>query len=168
MRDSFLGAAMINLTRRPWTLIKLLTSFGLVASASWSQAFAIDGPSFDCSHGVRQTLAIVLCTNPAAAQADWDVNRAYWALFSDDSEEKNFNQYVNQRCALPRLETQQERAGRIVIQELGRRFGPGLPMIPAVQPLTEQHVRCVITAFHNRAATLRGRLTGDALIESKP
>ena len=94
------------------------------------------------------------------------IGTAYWALFTDDREETTFNQAVNLRCALPRLETQQERAGRILIQELGRRFGPGLPIIPARQPLTEQHVRCVIAAFHNRAAALRSRLTGDALIES--
>jgi peptidoglycan hydrolase-like protein with peptidoglycan-binding domain len=115
---------------------------------------------------VRQTLAVILCTNREAARADWDVRRAYWAHFSDDRQETTFNEEVNRRCALPRLETQQERAGRIFAQELGRRFGPGLPVIPAQQPLTEQHVRCVIAAFHNRAAEIRARLTGDALVES--
>ena len=132
-----------------------------------SQAIAVDGPSFDCSHGVRQTLAVILCINPEAAQADWDVNRAYWALFTDDREETKFNEAVNQRCAIPPLETQQERAGRFFVQELTREmFGSsGLP-IPTPQPLTEQHVRCVVNAFHNRAATLRSRLTGDALAES--
>jgi uncharacterized protein YecT (DUF1311 family) len=156
----------MNITRRARTLIKLL-ALALVVSVSGSQAFAVSGPSFDCSHGVRQTLAVILCMNPEAAQADWDVNRAYWALFRDDREETTFNESVNLRCALPRLETQQEQAGRIFIQELGRRFGPGLPIIPAPQPLTEQHVQCVISTFHNRAAALRARLTGDALFESK-
>jgi hypothetical protein len=104
--------------------------------------------------------------NPEAARADWDVNRAYWAVFTDDREETTFNEAVNRRCALPPLETQQERAGRIFAQELGRRFGPGLPVIPASQPLTEHHVQCVISAFHNRAAAIRARLTGDALVES--
>jgi uncharacterized protein len=51
-----------------------------------SSAFAVDGPSFDCSHGVRQTLAAILCTVPEAAQADWDVNSAYWALFADEKQ----------------------------------------------------------------------------------
>src|SRR5262249_37095570 len=57
--------------------------------------------------------------------------------------------------------------GRVFIQQLGSRFGRGLPIIPASQPLTEQHVRCVVSAFHSRAAELRSRLTGDALVESK-
>ena len=133
-----------------------------------SRAFAVDGPSFDCSKGVGQTLAIILCTVPEAAQADWDLNRAYWALFTDDREETNFNHAVSQRCGLPQLETQQQRSGRVFIQELGRRMGPGFPVpaIPAPQPLTEQHVRCVISAFHNQAAALRGRLRGYALAES--
>ena len=132
---------------------------------SGNNAFAVDGPSFDCSQGVRQTLAVILCVDPEAAQADWDVNRAYWALFTDDREETAFNQMVIQRCALPRLETTQERAGRIFIQEMGRRFGPGLA-IPTPQPVTQNHVQCVINAFHNRAAALRGRLTGNALAEA--
>jgi len=133
---------------------------------SRGQVFAVDGPSFDCSHGVRQTLAVILCTNPEAAQADWDVNRAYWALFTDDREETKFNEAVNQRCAIPPLETQQETAGRVFVQEFSRRMlGSGLS-IPTPQPLTEQHVRCVVNAFHNRAAELRSRLTGDALVES--
>jgi peptidoglycan hydrolase-like protein with peptidoglycan-binding domain len=104
---------------------------------SGSHAFAVDGPSFDCSHGVRQTLAVILCMSPEAAQADWDVNRAYWALFTDDREETTFNEAVNQRCA-----------------------------ISTPQLVTEQHVRCVINAFHKRAAALRNRLTGNALAES--
>jgi hypothetical protein len=146
---------MMNITYRIRTLIKLLTLFGLVASAGWSQAFAVDGPSFDCSHGVRQTLAVILCMNAEAARADWEVNRAYWAHYRDDRQETVFNESVNRRCALPRLETQQERAGRIFAQELGRRLGPGLPVIPAPQPLTEQHERCVIAAFHNRGRDTR-------------
>lgn len=133
---------------------------------SSSQAFAVEGPSFDCTHGVRQTLAAILCTNPEAAEADWDVNRAYWALFSDDREETKFNEAVNQRCAIPPLETQQERAGRVFVQEFSRRMlGSGLPL-PTPQPLTEQHVRCVVKMFHDRATALRSRLTGDALAES--
>ena len=106
-------------------------------------AFAIDGPSFDCSRGVRQTLAVVLCTSREAAQADWNLNRAYWALFTDDKEETSFNEAVNQRCALPRLE-----------------------MTSMGQPLTERHVMCVVNAFENRASALRNRLTGDARVES--
>jgi uncharacterized protein len=87
-----------------FVIIALVLSVG-------NPALAVEGPSFDCTHGVRQTLAVILCTDPEAAQADWDVNRAYWALFADDREETTFNESVNLRCALPRLETQQERAG---------------------------------------------------------
>ena len=131
-----------------------------------SGAFAVDGPSFDCSRGVRQTLAAILCTNQEAAQADWDVNSAYWALFADDREETTFNETVRQRCALPPLMTGGERAGRVVIQDLSRRT-PGSPLrIPTSQPVTEKHVRCVVSAFQSRAQALRGRLTGEALAES--
>jgi peptidoglycan hydrolase-like protein with peptidoglycan-binding domain len=103
--------------------------------------------------------------NPEAAAADWDVNRAYWALFADDREETTFNREVIQRCALPTLETPQEQAGRIFVQEFARRIGSPLPIV-GPQPLTDQHVRCVINAFRNRATALRTRLRGDALVES--
>ena len=66
---------------------EMFTFFALVVSFSGTEALAVNGPSFDCSNGVRQTLAVILCTDPAAAQADWDVNRAYWALFTDDRRE---------------------------------------------------------------------------------
>ena len=45
-------------------------------------------------------------------------------------------------------------------------WGQPLP-IPGPQPITQNHVRCVITTYHNRAAMLRGKLQGDALVESK-
>lgn len=115
-----------------------------------SSAFAIDGPSFNCSQGVRNSLAAILCTNPEAAQADWDLSTAYWASFADTQDEKRFSESVYQRCALPRIETEQQRT---------------VPM-STPQAVTEHHVRCVITAFNNRAAVLRGRLKGDALTES--
>src|SRR5450759_3866407 len=104
-----IGAVIINIRRRTRTLTKRFTFLAIVVSISGTQALAVNGPSFDCSHGVRQTLAVILCMNPEAAQADWDVNRAYWALFTDDREETTFNQSINVRCALPRPETQQER-----------------------------------------------------------
>jgi hypothetical protein len=44
-------------------------------------------------------------------------------------------------------------------------IGPGF-LPPITQPLTEWHVKCVVNAFHNRAAGLRSRLTGDARAES--
>src|SRR5689334_13438962 len=119
---------------------------------------AVEGPSFDCRSGVRQTLAVILCTVPEAAQADWNLSSAYWALFSDDREEATFNTTVNQRCALPPLETQQQRNGRFFIQQLGRGAGLPIPNIPSPEPVTERHVRCVINAFNARTAALRERL----------
>jgi hypothetical protein len=159
-----MGAVMFYIERGLREIIQLIILATTVLLSN-GQAFAVDGPSFDCSHGVWQTLAVILCTDPEAAQADWDVNRAYWALFNDGREEAKFTEMVNQRCALPRLETAQERAGRLFMQQFSRSFGPGLP-IPTLQPVTKQHIGCVISAFHNRATALRGRLTGDALIES--
>src|SRR5262245_59996686 len=157
---------MFLCSRRAFHLTAI--SAGLLFSSA-NNLFAVERPSFDCSKGVRQTLAVILCAVPEAARADWNVNSAYWALFSDDREEITFNMAVNQRCALPSLETQQQRAGRIFIQELGRRMGTGLPIpnIPSPEPLTEQHVGRVINAFNTRAAALRERLRGDALVESK-
>ena len=100
--------------------------------------FAVEGPSFDCTHGVNTALAIILCSSPEAARADWDLVSAYWAFSSDDRDQSTFNQSMKQRCALP---------------------------VPP-QPITQSHVRCVISAFRNRAAMLRSKLKGDALAES--
>src|ERR1700742_909210 len=96
-----------------------------------SAAFAIDGPSFDCSHGVRQTLAAILCSVPSAAQADWDLSNAYWALNSDDREETRFGQEVNRRCGLPPLETSGEQAGRLMLQGIGSMIAGAPLRIPA-------------------------------------
>jgi hypothetical protein len=142
------------------SIIQLVTA--AVFLLGGSGAFAVNGPSFDCSRGVRQTLAAILCTNQEAAQADWDLSTAYWASSTDNGNEKEFAESVYQRCALPRVEMEQERTARIIAQGLsGGMFG-----MPTPQPVTEQHVRCVISAFHNQAALLRNRLTGDALAES--
>ena len=54
-------------------IVQLATAAFLLGGGS---AFALDGPSFDC-HGVRQTLAVILCSNVEAAQADCTVN---WRL----------------------------------------------------------------------------------------
>jgi hypothetical protein len=131
-------------------------------------ASAVDGPTFDCSRGVNSALAIILCSDPDAARADWNVSSAYWALSTDDQGESAFSQSVNQRCALPRQETPEERAARAFAQQVGGAWGGyRLPVpVPGPQPISRNHVRCVISAFHNRAATLRSKLKGDALTES--
>jgi peptidoglycan hydrolase-like protein with peptidoglycan-binding domain len=101
--------------------------------------FAVEGPSFDCTRGVNSALAIILCASPEAAEADWDLVSAYWAFSTDDRDQRAFSQSMNQRCALP----------------------------VSPQPITRNHVRCVISAFRNRAATVRSKLKGDALAESR-
>jgi hypothetical protein len=151
------------MTRRRIAFIPLLFLFAFFTSSS---VFAFDGPSFDCSHGVRQTLAAILCSVPEAAQADWDISNAYWALYSDDREETAFGQNVNKRCALPALESSQEQAGRILLQGMGNAMlGTQLPF-PGPRTVTATHVRCVIDAFRDRARLIRSKLTGDALAES--
>ena len=60
---------------RHWAQLATVAAFLLGGSS----ALAVDGPSFDCSQRMRQTLAVILCTVPEAAQADWDLNTAYWA-----------------------------------------------------------------------------------------
>jgi uncharacterized protein YecT (DUF1311 family) len=55
-------------------------------SASYSQSGYIPGqPSFDCTKA-RSTVAIILCNEPEAAAADWDVNSASWALYFSVNE----------------------------------------------------------------------------------
>lgn len=151
------------MTRRRIAFIPLLF---LSTFSTSSSLFAFDGPSFDCSHGVRQTLAAILCSVPEAAQADWDISNAYWALYSDDREETAFGQNVNRRCALPALEFSQEQAGRMLLQGMGNAMlGTQLPF-PGPRTVMASHVRCVIDAFRDRARLIRSKLTGDALAES--
>ena len=124
--------------------------------------FTVDGPSFDCTQGVNSALTTILCSAPEAARADWDLVSAYWAFSTDDRDQRAFSQSMNERCALPQLNTAEE----AFAQELGRTiWGHRLP-VPGPQPIIQNHVRCVITAFHNRAAMLRSQLKGDALAES--
>src|SRR5262245_322311 len=154
-----------HITRR--TILGPIAGIGELLLGGGAPAFAFDGPSFDCSQGVNSALAIILCRVPEAAQADWDLASAYWAFSSDDRDQRAFSQSMNQRCVLPRQETAEESVGRAFAQGWGRTmWGQPLP-IPGPQPITQTHVRCVITTFHNRAATLRSKLTGDALVESK-
>ena len=109
-----------------YLIIQLATAAAFLLGGSG--AFAVNGPSFDCSHGVRQTLAAILCTIQEAAQADWDLSTAYWASFTDNGNEKVFSESVYQRCALPRVEMEQERTARIIAQGLsGGMFSLPMP-----------------------------------------
>jgi uncharacterized protein len=82
--------------KQRWIAVPVLVLSIISGSNS---SFAVDGPSFDCSRGVRQTLAAIVCSVPDAAMADWDLNNSYWALYTDDREETRFVQDVNKRCA---------------------------------------------------------------------
>ena len=154
-----------HITRR--IILGPIAGIGALLLSGGAPALAFDGPSFDCSHGVNSALAIILCSTPEAAQADWDLASAYWAFSTDDRDQTAFGQSMNQRCALPRQETAEERVGRAFAQDVGRRIWSYTPPVPGPQPITQNHVRCVVAAFHNRAAMLRSKLKGDALAESK-
>src|SRR5262249_6447614 len=153
-----------HITRR--MILAPIAGIGTILLSS-VPGFAVDGPSFDCTHGVNSALATILCSAPEAAQADWDLASAYWAFSTDDRDQTAFGQSMNQRCALPRQETAEERVGRAFAQDVGRRIWSYTPPVPGPQPITQNHVRCVVAAFHNRAAMLRSKLKGDALAESK-
>jgi hypothetical protein len=152
-----------HITRR--MILAPIAGIGAILLSS-IPGFAVDGPSFDCTHGVNSALATILCSAPEAAQADWDLASAYWAFSTDDRDQTAFGQSMNQRCALPRQETAEERVGRAFAQDVGRRIWSYTPPVPGPQPITQNHVRCVIAAFRNRAAMLRSKLKGDALAES--
>ncbi|QHP69450.1 peptidoglycan-binding protein [Bradyrhizobium sp. LCT2] len=133
-----------------------ITTLASVLLCSTGSVHAIDGPSFDCSHGVNTALAIILCSNSDAASADWNMSSAFWAAFKsdrDETEQNAFNQSVSWRCGLPPQPSQLDRFY-------------GFPPPPA-QPITQAHVNCVISAFNARTAILRARLRRDALLESK-
>jgi hypothetical protein len=70
-------------------------------------------------------------------------------------------------CALPRQLTQEEQAGQVMAQTMGRFMLGQEIRIPGPQPITQAHVNCVLNAYHARAAMLRSRLKGDALAESR-
>jgi len=146
------------------------------SSASYAQSGYIPGkPSFDCTNA-SNTVAMILCSGPEAAAADWDVNSASWAFYfsvnesqreSVDAEQQAWRQSLDPICRLPRQQTSEDRAGRVMADIFGRMvFGPGVS-IPGPQPITRQHVNCLINAYRARAAVLRSKLSGDALAESQ-
>jgi peptidoglycan hydrolase-like protein with peptidoglycan-binding domain len=132
-------------------------------------------PSIDCTK-VHNTVAVILCRLPEAAEADWDLNSASWALYFTvndsqrrmlDKDQQAWRQSLDQICALPRYQTSEDEAGRAMAETFGRMIlGPGI-RIPGPQPITQAHVNCVVNAYHARAAMFRSKLTGDALAESQ-
>jgi len=85
------------------------------------------------------------------------MSSAYWAAFKNDKDENEqnaFNQSMGWRCSLPPQPSELERFYTF-------------PLHPAAPPITEAHVRCVISVFNTRTGILRARLRGDALDESR-
>jgi peptidoglycan hydrolase-like protein with peptidoglycan-binding domain/uncharacterized protein YecT (DUF1311 family) len=156
--------------------IACITVFLLATtSVCYSQAGYVPGqPSIDCTK-VHNTVAIILCNVRDAAQADWDLNSAWWARYFTlndaqrqmlDRGQQAWRQSLDQLCALPRYQTSEDEAGRAMAETFGRIIlGSGI-RIPGPQPITQAHVNCVLKAYHARAAMLRSKLTGDALAES--
>ena len=109
--------------------------------------YVVGQPSFDCTKA-RNTVAIILCSGPEAARADWDWNTAYWAYYFSipgelrptfDQREQFWRYSLDQICALPSQLT----------------------------PITRAHVDCLVSEYHSRAKMLRATLKGDALAESR-
>jgi peptidoglycan hydrolase-like protein with peptidoglycan-binding domain len=148
----------------------LITTTGIYGAQS---AYVGGQPSIDCT-AARNSVAQILCSGPRAAQADWELNSALWALYFSvdearraklDLDQQAWRESLERRCALPQV-TQDERAGQFVAQAMGRMsFGPPLSM-PSPQPLSQANVNCIISAYRARAGALRSHLSGDALAES--
>src|SRR5262249_18488088 len=108
-------------------------------------------PSFDCANAAS-ALALTICSNQAAAAADWELISAYWAYRFQLGEKAQANLNESQNTWFSSL-------GRIC----------GLPSIPgALFPRpTAEHASCVANAYRGRAAEYRAKLTGDALVEAQ-
>jgi uncharacterized protein YecT (DUF1311 family) len=82
----------------------------------------------DCTNA-RNTVALILCSGPEGARADWDLNSAWWALYFTvndtgrrqlDLDQQVWRQSLDRICALPRQLTQEEQSGQAMAQA-GRR-----------------------------------------------
>jgi hypothetical protein len=145
-------------------------------SVCYSQTSYIpDQPSFDCSKG-RNVVALILCSGPEGARVDWDFNSTWWALYFTidekrrpilDADQETWRRSLDQMCALPRQLTQEDQAGQVMAQTMGRFMLGQEIRIQGPQPITQAHVNCVLNAYHARAAMLRSHLKGDALAESQ-
>ena len=148
------GLSQVLPSKATWTAT-LASGIVTLLLSSTGSVHAFDGPSFDCSHGVNTSLAIILCANSDAALADWNLSSAFWAAYKndkDENEQNEFNQSIRGRCSLPPQPSELEQLY-------------GFPFRPVAQPITEAHVKCVISVFSTRTAILRARLRGDALEE---
>jgi uncharacterized protein len=96
-------------------------------------------PTFDCSHA-RSLTARTVCFDRAGASADWDLITAYWARY--------FSLQEGERQPF-------EKAQQDWLDALNQKC-----------PRASNSPQCVLTAYHNRAASYRSQLGADALAES--
>lgn len=101
-------------------------------------------PTINCSN-VQTPLPMILCTDPNAARADWDVNAAAWANLGQldgeargafQKEQDGWVQSIFKTCKLD-------------------------------STISESQRRCVIGAYRGRTNAVLARLSGDALDEAR-
>ena len=98
-------------------------------SICYSQVDYVPGqPSIDCTK-VHNTVAVILCGVPEAAQADWDLNSAWRARYFTvndtqrrmlDTDQQTWRQSLDRICALPRYPTPEDQAGKAMLDAFGR------------------------------------------------
>lgn len=107
--------------------------------------------SIDCENvqlnPKSSSVARILCTDRDGAAADWDLNAVLWAIAGTDNE------------------TQQKEFDRE--QDRWRAWLNKNCLLSVAVTFSQDQRKCVITAFHRRAAFLRSHLSGDALNESQ-
>jgi tetratricopeptide (TPR) repeat protein len=108
---------------------------------------SISRPTFDCAKA-RSPLAVLICSDREAAQADWDLITASWARYFslNENDRRRFSGDQDQWFASV------ARKCRLTNQK---------------PPFPREQISCVIAAYRGRAAAYRSKLTGDALAESK-
>jgi TPR repeat protein/uncharacterized protein len=99
-------------------------------------------PTFDCAKARRLT-AIVVCLDLSGAQADWDLNSAYWAKYFSLSE-----------------------SDRQAFDQAQQRWIDSLNVTCQSKPQSQQR-QCILSAYQNRASGYRNQLNEDALAESR-
>jgi hypothetical protein len=107
-------------------------------------------PTFDCAK-VTAPLPVLICSDQDAATGDWELSSAFWPLYylSSSGAQSSFN-----------------RAQDDFFNGLANSCG--LPDATTTEPFhpSSSQIGCVANAYHKRANSYRGRLTGDALVEA--
>ena len=108
---------------------------------------SISRPTFNCAKA-RSPLAVLICSDSEAAQADWDLVTASWARYFSLNESDR-----------PRFTAGQDKWFASV--------GQKCKLVSQRPAYPREQISCVIGAYRGRAAAYRSKLTGDALAESK-